>query len=161
MLLRALRMVKPNKRPFVLSRSTYAGTGAYSAHWSGDNQASSGISLIWPYATTTTLNAIPLTTCLIAHWTAWKDLYYSIPSILNFNMYGIPMVGADVCGFAGDTDEELCISKMNFVLDKYSTKYYCLVVFLLRKDGCNWVHFIHSWEITIQLAIKIKLALLF
>ncbi|TFY57478.1 hypothetical protein EVG20_g8535, partial [Dentipellis fragilis] len=70
--------VRPGQRPFLISRSTFPGTGKWSGHWLGDNTSK------------------------------WAYLLYNIQGVLQFQLFQIPMVGADTCGFMGNTDEELC-----------------------------------------------------
>lgn len=66
------------KRPFIISRSTFSGSGAYAGHWGGDN------------------------------WSKFSYAYYSIPQALTLGLLGIPFFGVDVCGFNGNADLELC-----------------------------------------------------
>lgn len=74
----ALLNILPGKRPFVIGRSTHAGSGKWAAHWGGDN------------------------------YSLWEYLFFSIPQALSFSIFGIPMFGVDTCGFSGNADEELC-----------------------------------------------------
>ncbi|RHY32514.1 hypothetical protein DYB32_002497 [Aphanomyces invadans] len=75
---RAVERIR-RKRPFVLSRSTFAGDGSDAAHWLGDNAAT------------------------------WTDLRLGVAGVLAMNMFGLPMAGPDTCGFDGNTTKELCI----------------------------------------------------
>lgn len=65
------------RRPFILTRSFYAGSQRTAAMWTGDNQAN------------------------------WEHLAASIPMILNQGIAGFPFAGADVGGFFGNPEKEL------------------------------------------------------
>ncbi|KAI0756205.1 glycosyl hydrolases family 31-domain-containing protein [Daedaleopsis nitida] len=74
----ALLSLHPGKRPFIISRSTFASAGKWTGHWLGDNFAN------------------------------WTYMHYNIQGALQFQLFQIPFVGADTCGFNDNTDEELC-----------------------------------------------------
>lgn len=74
----ALLTVFPEKRPFIIGRSTHAGSGKWAGHWGGDN------------------------------YSLWAYMYFGIAQALSFSIFGIPMFGVDTCGFSGNSDMELC-----------------------------------------------------
>uniref|UniRef100_A0A6G1SJT3 Lysosomal alpha-glucosidase n=1 Tax=Aceria tosichella TaxID=561515 RepID=A0A6G1SJT3_9ACAR len=75
---KAMRAARPGRRSVIISRSSHPGQGHYGGHWNGD---------------------VPST---------WEYLRWSIPSYIEHSMYGYSMMGADICGFSGNTTPELC-----------------------------------------------------
>ena len=71
------------KRPFILSRSTTLGSGKYTFHWLGDNLST------------------------------FDNLKYSISGLFNFDIFGIPFSGSDICGIMLDATKNLCIRWYN------------------------------------------------
>ena len=72
-----LERLRPNERPFVITRAGYAGVQRYSTMWTGDN------------------------TC------TWESLALTIPMFATLGLSGQPFVGADIPGFRGTADGEL------------------------------------------------------
>lgn len=70
---------RDNARPFVLTRSFFAGSQKYGAVWTGDNEAK------------------------------WSHLEAAAPMLLSLNVAGITFSGADVGGFFGDPEPELIL----------------------------------------------------
>jgi alpha-glucosidase len=68
---------RPDERPFLLTRSGAAGIQRYSTVWTGDNGG------------------------------YWEHLEMSLPQLCNLGLSGVPFVGVDIGGFAGNGSPEL------------------------------------------------------
>jgi len=64
--------LKTKGRPFIVSRSHTLGSSRYAAHWTGDNYAN------------------------------FTFLRLSISSNFMVGLWGMQMVGSDICGFGGN-----------------------------------------------------------
>jgi alpha-glucosidase len=70
-------LAAPDSRPFVLTRSGYAGIQRHAAVWTGDNSST------------------------------WEHLAESIPMLLNLSLSGVAFCGADIGGFLDNCTGEL------------------------------------------------------
>jgi alpha-glucosidase len=71
------RRLRPDRRPFIITRAGYAGVQRYATIWTGDNRAS------------------------------WEHLRIALPMIISLGLSGIPFVGSDIGGFVGAPGAEL------------------------------------------------------
>jgi alpha-glucosidase len=72
-----LARLRPERRPFVISRAGYAGLQRHAMQWTGDNSS----------------------------W--WEHLWMSMPQLQNLGLSGIAFCGVDCGGFFGDSNGEL------------------------------------------------------
>ena len=72
-----LLKLRPDLRPFVMTRASYAGGQRYAVTWTGDNSSN------------------------------WSHLRQTVPQLENLGLSGFAMAGADVGGFAASPQPEL------------------------------------------------------
>lgn len=73
----SLSQYRPNQRPFIVSRSGWAGLQRYAWTWTGDIECT------------------------------WDCLHQTIPTVLGLGLSGIPYSGPDIGGFQGNPPAEL------------------------------------------------------
>ena len=66
------------KRAFLVSRSTFPGSGKFGGHQTGPNNST------------------------------FESMMQSVDGVLNFNMFGVAMTGAYVCGHDSNATDDLC-----------------------------------------------------
>jgi len=69
--------LRPNERPYVMTRASFAGGQRYAVTWTGDNSST------------------------------WNHLRMTMPQLMNLGLSGFSMAGADVGGFAGSPPPDL------------------------------------------------------
>ena len=91
------------ERSFVISRSSFPGAGMHVGKFLGD------------------IHSI------------FYDMYISISGILNFQLFGIPMVGADICGFKCTYSRYLSVhygvyTYVSYMFTMHGLVYLCTVI---------------------------------
>jgi alpha-glucosidase len=76
---RALRRMRPDERPFLLTRSGFAGVQRFAGVWTGDSSS------------------------------VWEHLESALPQLLNLGLSGVPFAGGDIGGFFESCGPELLV----------------------------------------------------
>ena len=79
-----LSRIRPNERPFVLTRASFAGGQRYAALWTGDSTSD------------------------------WSSLRQSVAMLLGLGLSGFPFAGSDIGGFVGSPSGELYTRWLQF-----------------------------------------------
>jgi len=74
-----LQRLRPNERPFVITRSGWAGVQRYAISWTGDNHST------------------------------WEHLRLTVPMLMGLGLSGLAFTGPDIGGFRGSADAELLV----------------------------------------------------
>ena len=74
-----LKRFRPNRRPWIVSRSGWAGMQRFAWNWTGDIE------------------------------TSWAALRQTLSMMLGMGLSGVPFTGSDIGGFSGDPDSELFV----------------------------------------------------
>lgn len=82
----ALKELRPEKRPFIVSRSGWAGNQRFAWNWTGDVEST------------------------------WDGLRVSLNVMLGMSMSGILFTGSDIGGFSGDPSPELMLRWMQLAV---------------------------------------------
>lgn len=72
-----LKKILPNQRPWIFTRSGWAGTQRYAWSWTGDTE------------------------------TSWASLRMTVPEIIGLGLSGVPFTGPDIGGFSAHPSAEL------------------------------------------------------
>lgn len=73
----ALQRLQPGRRPFIVSRSGWAGMQRYAWNWTGDVEST------------------------------WQALRQTVPTVIGLGLSGVPFTGPDIGGFSGAPSAEL------------------------------------------------------
>ncbi|NII10774.1 glycoside hydrolase family 31 protein [Oleiagrimonas sp. C23AA] len=95
---RGLLKLKPDLRPYVLTRDSYAGGQRYAATWTGDNSAT------------------------------WDHMRISTPQLMNLGLSGFAFAGDDIGGYAGSPPADLLtrwieLGAFNPIMRDHTEKY--------------------------------------